>query len=86
MNDAWLKEQRNTAGQVCCNGDDALAANDIEWDANGKFYRVKIGEEWLDVSPWALVQGPNKVGHMLVWLGNVEGFTYVRCFMPGTLS
>jgi hypothetical protein len=43
VNDAWLKEQRNAAGQVCCSGDDVLPANDIEWDASGKQYRVKIG-------------------------------------------
>ena len=85
VNDAWLMEQRNAAGQVCCNGDDVLSADAIEWDANGKIYRVKIGEEWLDVEWWALVRGPNKMGRMLVWLGDVEGFIYVRCFMPGTL-
>src|SRR5262245_40088931 len=73
-NDAWLKEQRNAAGQVCCNGDDVLPANGIEWDANGKYYRVKISGEWLDVPPWSLVRGPNRMGHTLVWLGNVEGF------------
>jgi hypothetical protein len=85
VNDAWLKEQRNADDQVCCNGEDVLSANDIEWDASGK-YRVKIGSEWLDVPPWALVRGPNRMGRMLVWLGFVEGEPYVRCFMPGTLS
>jgi hypothetical protein len=43
-----------------------LPANDIEWDASGKNYRVKIGNEWLDVPPWALVRGPNRMGRMLV--------------------
>jgi hypothetical protein len=85
-NDAWLKEQRNVEGQVCCAGDDVLRANDIEWDASGGHYRVKVGEEWLDVPPWAVVRGPNRMGRMLVWLDSVEGFPYVRCFMPGTLS
>jgi hypothetical protein len=85
VDDAWLKEQRNAAGHVCCIGDDVLPAKDIQWDANGKHYRVKVGEEWLDVKPWALVRGPNRTGRMLVWLGNAESSPYVRCFMPGTL-
>ena len=85
VNNAWLKVQRNAAGQVCCNGDDLWPADGIEWDVNGKRYRVKIGEEWLAVPSWALVHGPNRMGRTLVWLGSVEGFLYVKCFMPGTL-
>jgi hypothetical protein len=57
VNDAWLKEQRNAEGRVCCNGDDVLRANDIEWDASGGQYRIKVADEWLDVPPWALVRG-----------------------------
>src|SRR5262245_4307713 len=82
----WLMEQRNAAGLVCCDGDDVLSDKEIEWDASGGRYRVKVGEEWLDVPRWAMVLGPNKVGSMLVWLGTLEGKPFERCFMPGTLS
>jgi hypothetical protein len=62
VNEAWLKEQRNDEGQVCCSGDDLWPADDIEWDVNAKQYRVKIGEEWLDVPTWALVLGAEQNG------------------------
>jgi hypothetical protein len=85
-NNEWLKQQRNQNGNLCCDGDDWTRADDLEWSASAGRYKVRIGTDWLDVPPEALIREPNKMGHVLVWLRYLNGQPVVFCFAPGTLS
>ena len=82
----WAHDLKNGAGRPCCDGSDAEPIIDADWRAGPTGnYQVRIGDEWLDVPPSAVVPGPNKYGRALLWgyriLGGTSTFS-VRCFMP----
>jgi len=79
------------AGVNCCSTADGARPKEVEWDIGINHYRVKVGGKWLVVPDIAVIRGPNRLGHAVVWLYHeyeVENYAgvYVRCFIPGPAS
>jgi hypothetical protein len=93
---SWFMGLHNSQGTPCCDGDDAVHVEDTDWQTvceagTGKcHYQVRLEGRWWNVPETAVVIGPNKSGHALVWpvrYGQMDSpiAEYaVRCFMPGT--
>jgi hypothetical protein len=84
--DSWFMGLSSGKGP-CCDTSEALRLDDPDWENDSGHYKVRIEGEWVDVPPDAVVSGPNKAGHALVWPFKVGawgggGWT-IRCFMPG---
>ena len=89
---AWIERLIDQAGVNCCSTADGVQPLEVEWDIGANHYRVKVDNRWLTVPDSAVVRGPNRLGHAVVWLyyeldleRDVED-TYVRCFPPGPTS
>ena len=84
----WIEHLTNNLGNLCCDDADGFAPD--VWDIGPKSYRVKIHEEWLIVPDVAVIKGPNRLGHAVVWLEPTwalgESSDMVRCFLPGPQS
>lgn len=83
----WVKRLTDKSGQGCCATADGFPA-DYDWNVADNHYRVRIDDEWYDVPPEAVVDGPNRLGHATVWYWwewDVEGkkVNHIRCFLPG---
>lgn len=83
--DGWFKGLRSKGWTPCCDGSDQQGLADPDWDIKDGKYRVRLKGEWHDVPDDAIVDGPNKAGHAMVWpVEYADGSLHVRCFMPGT--
>jgi hypothetical protein len=81
---AWVEGLHNGDGVSCCASADGWAPEEVEWDTAGARYRVRVDGGWLDVPDKALIAGPNRLGHAVVWLYRGQsGEPLVRCFLPG---
>ncbi len=49
-------------------------------------YRVRLGNDWIDVPDDAVITEPNKAGRTMVWPMRFEGEISIRCFMPGSMT
>ena len=81
-----LYESLHSGKGPCCDGSDAKRVDDAAWESKDGHYRVRIGEEWVDVPNEAIVPGPNLAGRTMVWPYYQNGQTKVRCFMPGSMG
>lgn len=79
----WFKALKSKAGALCCDGTDATRLEDVDWDSKDGHYRVRINGQWVDVPDNAVIEAPNRAGQAMVWLGTP---TFVRCFMPGSMT
>ena len=69
---------------LCCSFADGFSVQDVDWDAQGGHYRVRIYGQWLVVPDDAVVTEPNRFGPAVVWPYNDRyGNTQIRCFIPG---
>jgi hypothetical protein len=89
--DKWFDSLSSEMAGLCCNGREAKALDDSDWDTKDAHYRVRLDGNWYDVPERSLVKQRNLVGHALVWVSvqkfyNGETRTVIRCFMPGTWS
>jgi hypothetical protein len=89
---SWIERLTDQAGVSCCSTADGVEPREVEWDIGANHYRVKIEARWITVPDSAVIRGPNRLGHAVVWLyyeldleKDVED-TYVRCFLPGPAS
>jgi hypothetical protein len=83
---SWYESLHSGKGP-CCDGNDAKRIDDADWETNDGHYRVRIDGEWVDVPNDAVVDGPNRAGHTMVWPYYLNGaFVGVRCFMPGSMG
>lgn len=81
----WFAQQRNKAGQLCCDSADAHAIYNA-YIRQGKWH-VSIGGRDYEIQPYQLLKGPNPTGHALIWYLNdtVRSRIFIYCFSPGTL-
>jgi len=86
----WFESLRSGKGP-CCSDADGSALSDVDWEANGGHYRVRIESQWWDVPDEAVIKEPNRDGRTMVWpvyertLGAPLRLE-IRCFMPGTMT
>lgn len=81
---AWFDKLASGRG-LCCSVADGRTVDDPDWGTLGDHYWVIVDGERIAVPPEALVTEPNRFGAAVVWpVQNIDGETYIRCFMPGT--
>jgi len=85
----WIEHLTNKSGNPCCDSVDGFVPD--AWEIGPKHYRVKIYGEWLIVPDEAVIEGPNRLEHAVVWLEpswtlGDESPDAVRCFLPGPQS
>jgi len=80
----WIQSLKDDLGIPCCAIADG-AVPDV-WEMQKAHYRVKIYGQWLVVPDSAVIKGPNRVGHAVVWVDTSEDLMEVRCFLPGPQS
>ena len=88
----WFQSLQSKDGLYCCARADGLPLDDGEWDIKDNKYRVFIQGEWIVVPNDAAISGPNKFCKAIVWLqdfsdlasGEIQTFTRIRCFIPGS--
>ena len=81
----WYESLHSAKGP-CCDGNDAKRIDDADWETKDGHYRVRIDGEWIDVLNEAVVSGPNRAGHTMVWPYYLNGHPRARCFMPGSMG
>jgi hypothetical protein len=81
----WYESLHSGKGP-CCDGSDATRLDDADWETRDGHYRVRIDGEWIDIPTDAVVDGPNRAGHAMVWPYYQDGHPKARCFMPGSMS
>lgn len=80
---AWFDQLASGKG-LCCSFADGVSVQDVDWDTQNGRYRVRIQGQWFIVPDAAVVTEPNKFGPAVVWpYQDSDGFTQIRCFMPG---
>ena len=89
---AWVERLTDQHGVNCCATADGVRPKEVEWDISANSYRVKLKGQWIPVPDEAVIKGPNRLGHAVVWfwleadfLTN-EVYPVVRCFLPGTAA
>jgi len=86
----WIESLRNQFGYPCCATADGYRPEAVDWDMAGNHYRVKIDKSWIVVPDTAVIKGPNRIGHAVVWLYNgwldPDGHRIIQCFLPGPAS
>ena len=80
----WIESLTDNLHVPCC----AIADGSVPeaWEMQKDHYRVKIYGEWLVVPDMAVIKGPNRLGHAVVWVDESEDMLGVRCFLPGPQS
>lgn len=81
----WFDNLKSSGGSLCCSDADGTALSDVDWEAKGGKYRVRIDGEWVDVPPDAVITEPNRAGRTMVWPLRGYGGLTIRCFMPGSM-
>lgn len=97
----WFSGLHAKGGSRCCDGSDAEHLDDLSWgsqdknikdvygtDAHSSYWAILAGKR-VDIPDYAVVEGPNKEGHAMIWEYKIwmEGDDfkfYIRCFMPGS--
>jgi hypothetical protein len=80
---SWFDRLASGNG-LCCSFADGFRVDDVDWDAQGGHYRVRLYGEWVVVPDNAVVSEPNKFGPAVVWpYMGTDGQTQIRCFLPG---
>lgn len=82
---SWFDSLRSGKG-LCCSFADGVKIEDVDWDTDGRSYRVRLDGRWLIVPDDAVVTGPNRAGSAVVWPYLDGGETKIRCFIPSTMS
>ena len=88
----WFESLQSKDGWYCCARADGHPLDESEWDIKDNKYRVFIEGEWIVVPDNAVISGPNKFGRAIVWLedytgfasGEIQTFSRIRCFIPGS--
>ncbi len=83
---AWFDSLHSKRGDACCSNADGLALSDADWDTKDGHYRVRVAGEWVEVPADAVIAGPNRADHAIVWPYYIQGHPVVRCFLPGTMT
>jgi hypothetical protein len=83
---SWFDSLRSKLGGPCCSNADGLALADVDWDTKDGHYRVRIEGEWVNVPADAVITEPNRAGRTMVWPYFLNGRTFIRCFLPGTMT
>jgi len=81
----WFDNLRSAKG-LCCSFADGFAVSDVDWESKDGHYRVRLENKWIDVPDDALITEPNRVGRTMVWPLRIDGKTFIRCFMPGSMG
>jgi hypothetical protein len=81
----WFDSLRSSKG-LCCSFSDGFAVSDVDWESKGGHYRVRLENNWIDVPDEALITEPNRTGRTMVWPLRIDGKTFIRCFMPGSMG
>ena len=78
---------RLTSGRgLCCSFADGYAVEDPDWESKDGHYRVRLGNDWIDVPDDAVITEPNRAGRTMVWPLRFNGEISIRCFMPGNMT
>lgn len=91
----WFDSLRSRKG-TCCSDADGYALSDVDWQSNGRRYRVRVpisNDEadkstliWVDVPEDAVITEPNRAVRTMVWpIWGHQGPT-IRCFLPGSMT
>lgn len=90
---SWIDGLANQNGGNCCSDADGVRPQAVDWDIGKNRYRVRVGGQWIDVPDDAVIQGPNYLGHAVVWIYEEPipedpyvDSPYIRCFLPGPAS
>ena len=81
----WFDSLKSGKGP-CCSVADGLAIADPDWESKDGHFRVRIGNEWIDVPDDAVITEPNRAGRTMVWPIKGALGTTIRCFMPGSMT
>jgi hypothetical protein len=81
----WFNRLASGRG-LCCSFADGLAVSDVDWESKDGHYRVRLGNEWIDVPDDAVITEPNRAGRTMVWPMRFNGEISTRCFMPGSMG
>src|SRR5262249_42706856 len=80
---SWFDQLASGKG-LCCSFADGFRVDDVDWDTQDGYYRVRLNGEWIVVTDTAVVTEPNKFGPAVVWpYMGTDGQTQIRCFLPG---
>lgn len=90
---SWFDGLRSGRGP-CCSDADGTALSDVDWETSkdGKHYRVRVQDQWIDVPDDAVLTEPNRAGKTMVWPvyeWDSQGHPtriVIRCFMPGPMT
>jgi hypothetical protein len=82
---AWFDHLASGKG-LCCSFADGLAVADPDWESKNGHYRVRLGNEWIDVPDDAVITEPNRAGRTMVWPWRFGDQISIRCFMPGSMG
>ncbi len=82
----WFNSLTNQQKVPCCDTADGRRVEDADWETKGDGYRVRIDGKWMDVPESAVITQPNRAGSAIVWPYESMGQTFIRCFIPGTLT
>lgn len=80
----WFNHLASGKG-LCCSSADGQVVEDPDWESKDGHYRVRIGNEWIDVPDDAVIKEPNLYGRTMVWPMFSGGLMTIRCFMPGSM-
>jgi hypothetical protein len=83
---SWIESLTDKAGIPCCATADGFVPDAIAWEMGPNHYRVKVYGAWLVVPDAAVIKGPNRLGHAVVWVDAADEIMAVRCFLPGPAS
>jgi hypothetical protein len=81
----WFDQLHSERG-LCCSDADGFAVSDPDWETKDGHYRVRLDGEWIDVPDEAVIKEPNRAGRTMVWPIHGSAGTYIRCFMPGSMT
>jgi hypothetical protein len=81
---SWFDGLKSGKGP-CCSDADGTALSDVDWEAKGENYRVRIEGNWIDVPDDAVLKEPNRAGKTMVWPMYRDGRMQIRCFIPGSM-
>ena len=83
--DEWFNRLASGKG-LCCSFADGFAVSDVDWESKDGHYRVRLENSWIDVPDEAVITEPNRDGRTMVWPMWINGGTFIRCFMPGSMG
>jgi len=81
---AWIESLTDDFHVSCCAVADGMIPD--AWEMQKDHYRVKIYNTWFVMPDTAVVKGPNRLGHAIVWTHVTDDFLRIRCFLPGVQS